>query len=67
MSMKVTRLQNHWSSAEAWTVIEFLDQLRDALWEDYGDQVTQMLWEEVAEQDSDDSQLELGFDDEIPF
>ena len=67
MSMKITRLQNHWSTAEAWTVIEMLDRLRDALWDDYGDQVTQMMWDELANENDNKLQQEIDFNDEIPF
>ena len=33
MTMKVTRLTTYWSPVEAATAIEFLDLLREALWE----------------------------------
>ncbi len=37
MSMNTTRLVTYWNAGEAYDVIEFLDILRDQLWETYGD------------------------------
>lgn len=67
MSMKVTRLYTHWSPAEAQTIIEFLDQLRDQLWEVYGDPVAHLLREACVSQAVDERQTKLGFDDDIEF
>lgn len=67
MSMKVTRLYTHWSSAEAQTIIEFLDLLRDQLWETYGDQIISLLQEASVSQDGDERQAELEFNDDIVF
>jgi len=67
MSMKVTRLYTHWSSAEAQTIIEFLDHLRDQLWDVYGDQIISLLREACLSQDIDELQAELEFDDDIEF
>jgi len=61
MSMKVTRLYTHCSPAEAHTIIEFLDLLRDQLWEVYGDQIVSHL------QDVDEPHTELELDDNIEF
>ncbi|WP_275100539.1 hypothetical protein [Sedimenticola hydrogenitrophicus] len=67
MSMKVTRLYTHWSSAEAQTIIEFLDRLRDQLWDTYGDQIISLLQEASVSQDVDELQAKLEFDDDIEF
>jgi hypothetical protein len=45
MSLSITRLPTHWDAGEAYTVIAFLDLLRDQLWETYGEQITGMLQE----------------------
>lgn len=66
MSMSVTRLNTYWSAAEAYTVIAFLDALRDQLWETYGDQITEMLQAET-EPPHDDRQTEMPFNDPIDF
>ena len=67
MTMNVTRLTTYWSIDEAATVIEFLDILRDALWETYGEQLTEMHREAYDNRFQDINQCELGFDDDIPF
>lgn len=67
MTLKVTRLYTHWDAAEAHTVIAFLDELRERLWEIYGDQVVQMLREASSGSAVDERQILLDFDDEINF
>jgi uncharacterized protein YktA (UPF0223 family) len=66
MSMSITRLTTHWSAEEAYTVIAFLDALRDQLWETYGEQINEMFQAET-ERYTDDRQIEMPFDDEIDF
>ena len=67
MTMKVTRLTTYWTIDEAATAIEFLDILRDALWETYGEQITDMHREAYDNRFQDINQCELGFDDDLPF
>ena len=67
MTMKVTRLTTYWTINEAATAIEFLDILRDALWETYGEQITDMHREAYDNRFQDINQCELGFDDDLPF
>ena len=67
MTMKVTHLTTYWTSDEAATAIDFLDRLRDALWEIYGEQITEMHREACDSRIQDINQCELGFDDDIPF
>ena len=67
MAMKVTRLTTYWSTDEAATAIDFLDRLRDALWETYGQQITELHRETYDNRFQDINQCELGFDDDIPF
>jgi len=67
MTMKMTRLTTYWSIDEAATVIDFLDILRDALWETYGEKITEMHHEACDNRIQDTNQCELGFDDDIPF
>lgn len=66
MSLSITRLATHWSADEAYTVIAFLDELRDQLWETYGEQINEMFHAEV-ERRIDDRQTEMPFDDDIDF
>ena len=67
MTMNSTRLTTYWSIDDAATVIDFLDLLRDALWETYGNQITQMYREAYDDRFQDPNQCELEFDDDIPF
>ncbi len=67
MAMKITRLYTHWEAAEAHTVIEFLDVLRDQLWELYGDQLVDLLREASVTQVVNERQRELAFDDDLEF
>jgi len=67
MTMKVTHLTTYWTSDEAATAIDFLDRLRDALWEIYGEQITEMHREACDSHFQNINQCELGFDDDIPF
>jgi len=67
MSMKVTRLYTYWEPAEAHTVIEFLEVLREQLWEIYGDQIVDLLREEAVTQVVNKHQGELEFDDDVEF
>ena len=66
MSLSFNHLPTHWDTGEAYTVIAFLDLLRDQLWETYGDDITIML-RDAANADRDDRQIELAFDDELDF
>jgi len=67
MSMKITRLHTYWSAEEAHSVIEFLEVLREQLWENYGDAVVDMLREASAEQAWKEAQVKFEFDDDITF
>ncbi len=67
MTMNTTRLTTYWTIDDAATVIDFLDTLRDALWETYGEQITRMYREDCHDHVPDTNQYEFEFDDEIPF
>ena len=67
MTMNTTRMTMYWTTGEAATVIDFLDTLRDALWETYGEQITQMHREAYDDCIRDANQCECEFDDDIPF
>ena len=66
MSLSFTHLPTHWNADEAYTVIAFLDLLRDQLWETYGDDITAML-QDAASANRDDRQITLAFDDDLDF
>lgn len=65
--MDTTRLTTYWSVDEAATIITFLDILRDALWETYGEQITTMLRDDYDDRIRDTNQYESEFNDDIPF
>jgi len=67
MSLRITPLPTHWTAAEAYTVIEFLEELREQLRESYGDTVADMLREASADKAWQETQGEFEFDDEIEF
>ena len=67
MTMNVTRLTTYWTVAEAATVIDFLDILRDALWETYGEDIIKMHLEDHDDRIPDINQYELDFNDDIAF
>jgi hypothetical protein len=65
--MDTTRLTTYWTADEAATIITFLDILRDALWETYGDQIATMLRDDYDDHIQDTNQYEPEFNDDIPF
>lgn len=64
MSMKVVKLYLHCDSAQAMLLIEFIDQLRDAVADQYADDIQQVMRLELEEQSD---QIQLPFDDPIDF
>lgn len=65
MTMKINRLTTYWSAEEADTVVAFLDELRDTLWECYAEQITEMRRNALTRTERDTRQAELLFDDDI--
>jgi len=65
MSLSITHLPTHWDTADAYTVIAFLDVLRDQLWETYGEDITAMLQD--ASNAANAHQIEIAFDDDLNF
>lgn len=68
MTMRFSQLITHWEPETAYEIIQFLDQLRDALCENYGEAIAQRQ-REYAQQFNQENkeQFELEFDDRIPF
>ncbi len=66
MTMSVTSLRTYWDAGDAYTVITFLDELRDLLWEQYEDQIIEMHQEAVTSY-CDEDQLEFDFGEQILF
>ena len=53
MIMRVNKIVTHLQPGEAYTLVEFLDQLREVLMQTYGDDITTML-QEATQHDSPD-------------
>ena len=66
MSLSITHLPTHWNADEAYTVVAFLDLLRDQLWETYGDDITAMM-RDAANANRDERQIEITFDEDLDF
>lgn len=62
--MKTISLQLHCSAAEAYTLIEILDRLRETIALEYEEEI-QWLFADEAQENSD--QFVLPFDDPIEF
>lgn len=68
MTMKITQLITHWQPDEALATIQFLDELRDLLWRTYGEEIIQNQMENLDHpKPNREEQLDLRFDDRIPF
>lgn len=64
MSTKIVKLYLHCDTAQAMSLIEFIDQLREAVVDQYADEIQQMMRLELEEQSD---QIQLPFDDPIDF
>ena len=64
MSMKVVKLSLYYDTAQAMSLIEFIDQLREAVVDQYAGDIQQMMRLELEEQSD---QIHLPFDDPIDF
>jgi len=60
MTMRVNKIVTHLQPGEAYTLVEFLDQLRDVLMQTYGDDITTML----KEASQDNTMVEYGEKDQ---
>ncbi|MDZ7750266.1 MAG: hypothetical protein U5S82_23980 [Gammaproteobacteria bacterium] len=65
MSMKVLRLYTHWQAEDAYSVLTFIDELREQIINEYGEEIVQMLQEARAV--GEEQQLELPFADVAQF
>jgi hypothetical protein len=67
MSMKITRLTTYWTVEEADMAMALLDELRDRLWDTYGDQIIELRRDARLPSDAAVDQTEQPFDDNIDF
>lgn len=57
--MRVNRIVTHLRAEDAYTLVEFLDQLREVLMQTYGDDITAML-KEASQHDTQDDYVDDG-------
>ncbi len=67
MTMKFTQLITYWEPDEALEIIVLIDQLRDLLWATYGEDNIRMQQEGQHDHAASEAQLDLDFNDQIPF
>jgi len=63
--MKHSYFKTHWTPDEALAVLQFLDELRELIWQSYGYEILEQCHPEHTPPHAD--QGELPFDDPIPF
>lgn len=51
MTMRVSQITTHLRPEDAYTIIEFLDQLREMLMQTYGDEIVALLLETSQQPD----------------
>ena len=51
MTMRVSKITTHLRPEDAYTIIEFLDQLREMLMQTYGDEIVALLQEASQQPD----------------
>lgn len=64
--MRLSMLKTHWTPEEAHTVLTFLDELRDTLWQNYGDDIVEHARQEyvtsrAAEEEVDKKDEAISF------
>lgn len=65
--MKIMKLTTYWSAEEANTVYEFLEVLKDAVWDAYGDKIVAMHRAIHEEAQKTGDQYSLPFDEPADF
>lgn len=65
--MKFVHLPRFWDTDQADTVIRFLDDLREALGEAYGEQITELEHQNLMGEQDQARQDELDFGEDIDF
>ncbi|MDP2180839.1 MAG: hypothetical protein Q8K19_20285 [Methylicorpusculum sp.] len=63
--MKILKITTHWTPEEADCVYQFLDDLKEAIWQRYGEDILDMYKTIQDEQQAEHE--ECHFNDEIPF
>ena len=59
MSMKLTQLRTYWDADDAHLIISFLDELKEVLWDTYGNEIIEQQQENQNAIDHGDRQWPL--------
>jgi len=62
--MKLSYFKTHWTPDEAHSMLMFLDELRDLIWQSYGSEITEFLQTQCQ---TEAEEIDEPFDDPIPF
>ena len=66
--MITNRLTSRWTAQQAQLIAEFLDELQEALWENYNEELTELYrWKEhELDENSEEEKISMD-DDDLPF
>ncbi len=59
MSMKLSQLRTYWDAEDAHLIISFLDELKEVLWDTYGNEIIEQQQENQNAIDHGDRQWPL--------
>ena len=63
--MKILKITTYWSAEEAEGIYQLLDELKDAIWQSYGENILKMhKTMQLEKQDGDEHE---DFNNETPF
>jgi len=65
--MRFMHLKTHWTPQDAHTMLTLLDELRDAIWEVYGNDIMAYCRQEHLQSIDEPDHSSTGGDDIIPF
>lgn len=65
--MRFMQLKFHWSPAEAHAMLSLLDELRDAIWQTYGEDIMAYCRQEHLHSTDELDHSSVSDDDVIPF
>lgn len=63
--MKILKITTHWTPEEADCIYRFLDDVKEALWQQYGDDIVHMY--KILHDEQQAEHEPCDFNDEIPF
>ena len=70
VSMTMTTVTTRWTTQEAYIIVEFLDELREAIWAQYEEELLDWYGLEAHRQEQEpveEGSSRMDFDDAIPF